>query len=556
MSVIRRPFATCLAALVAVSALALLPSTSDTARAAPKSPRAPRNLVVTGATGTSISISWDAPRNSAVVAYAISVDSRWIATTTETAFGVSQLACATPYVVGVSSIDAQGTMSAAATVNASTLACAPPDATAPTAPTNLTAVTITTTSIALEWTAASDETGVAGYDVYLNGTRTSRTGATTYTAPSLACGTSYTFAVAAFDAAGNVSAKTSLSASTAPCSVSSDVLPRLEVVGNRILRDGRIFVPHGVNRDSLEWGRYNWGGCGGDGHFTDQDYRNIKSWNVTVLRVPLSQAGWLGRRCDAASYRQYVDTVIRKASANGMYVILDLHWSDVMGNAPCDSGCTTGQQPMPDSDSIAFWHQVAARYANDSAVLFGLYNEPHGVSWPCWRDGGCLTYSSRQTGSHPYTAVGMQQLYDVVRATGAKNLVIVGGLDWAYDLSGVAKGYALSGANIVYDTHVYTRWHYTLSDWKAHFGDLTAEHAIIASEFGSTDCSTSYTSQLIDYFDAPNGHVGNRMGWMIWSWNVPGSCGQPSIIADWHGAPLAGQGQLVHDALKRYAAGG
>ena len=31
----------------------------------------------------------------------------------------------------------------------------------------------------------------------------------------------------------------------------------------------------------------------------------------------------------------------------------------------------------------------------------------------------------------------MQQLYDTVRATGAQNLVIIGGLNWAYDLSGV-----------------------------------------------------------------------------------------------------------------------
>jgi hypothetical protein len=55
------------------------------------------------------------------------------------------------------------------------------------------------------------------------------------------------------------------------------LLPELSVSGNRLLQYGRTgtFSFHGVNRDSLEWGRYNWGGCGGDGHFTDSDYASI-----------------------------------------------------------------------------------------------------------------------------------------------------------------------------------------------------------------------------------------------------------------------------------------
>jgi hypothetical protein len=51
------------------------------------------------------------------------------------------------------------------------------------------------------------------------------------------------------------------------------------------------------------------------------------------------------------------------------------------------------------------------------------------VSWEVWLSGG-------DTGEG-WQGVGMQKLYDTVRAAGADNLVIVGGLDWAYDLSGV-----------------------------------------------------------------------------------------------------------------------
>jgi endoglucanase len=332
--------------------------------------------------------------------------------------------------------------------------------------------------------------------------------------------------------------------------VTDPPLAALTVTGNQILANGVPFHFHGVNRDSLEWGSANWGGCGGDGHFTDADFDNMMAWHVTAVRLPLSEADWLGRRCSAASYVQYVDAAVAKANARGMYVILDLHWSDVQGRAPCDAGCSTGQQPMPDADSLTLWTQVAHRYANDPGVIFDLYNEPHDVSWSCWLAGGCTTQSSPVTNGGTevsYSAVGMQQLYNAVRAQGAENLVLVAGLDWAYDLSGVGAGYALSGNNIAYDTHIYTAFHDTVADWDQHVGYLTATHPVTATEFGSDDCSTAVTSQLLSYLQAKG------ISWTIWGWSAPGSCTQPSVLADWSGTPLAGQGQLIHDTLAALA---
>jgi aryl-phospho-beta-D-glucosidase BglC (GH1 family) len=327
-------------------------------------------------------------------------------------------------------------------------------------------------------------------------------------------------------------------------------LPALTTSANAILRAGKPFRFHGVNRDSLEWGRSNWGGCGGDGHFTDHDFDLIRAWGVTAVRIALSQAAWLGRSCSASDYAKWVDAAVAKANARGMYAIVDLHWSDVQGRAPCDAGCPTGQQNMPDADSLTFWRAVAKRYAADPGVIFGLYNEPHDVSWSCWRNGGCSTSSSTSTGAVvSYRAVGMQQLYDAVRAQGARNLVLVGGLDWAYDLSGVGAGYALTGSNIAYDTHAYTMFHSTTADWDAHFGAVAARYPVVSTEFGSADCSTASTARLLSYFDAPMGKPANRMSWTIWSWNDPGSCSQPSVIADWNGTPLPGQGALIKQAL-------
>lgn len=322
------------------------------------------------------------------------------------------------------------------------------------------------------------------------------------------------------------------------------------------MREGEPFSFHGVNRHSLEWGRHNWGGCGGDGHFTGADFDKIAAWGVTAVRFPLSQANWLGRRCDPEAYAKLVDDAVVQANARGMYAILDLHWSDAEGRAPCDQGCKSGQQPMPDRDSISFWDQVSARYADNPGVMFNLYNEPHDVSWSCWRDGGCTLFSSTpdpETGRPVrYQAVGMQQLYDVVRSNASSNIIIIGGTDWAYDLSGIANGYAIKGDNILYDTHIYVQWHNRRSDWDRHFGYLTATHPVCALEFGSIDCSAHITKKLIDYFDAPLGVPANRMSWTIWSWNVPGECSQPTVIADWDGTPLPEQGSLIHETLLAY----
>lgn len=354
-------------------------------------------------------------------------------------------------------------------------------------------------------------------------------------------------------------------------------LPKLSVKGNHLVQEGGTepFIFHGVNRDTLEWGPNNWGGCGGDGHFTDKDFANIAAWGANTVRLPLSQANWLGRRCDAAEYARMVDDAVAKANANGLYAILDLHWSDVGGDAPCDgqNGCRSGQQPMPDADSLIFWGVVAARYANNPGVMFNFYNEPYiyhdpfvyngpdAESWRCWRNGGCTVYASEQTSPKgstgapvpvPYKAVGMQQLYDTVRQHAPESIVLVGGLDWASDLSGIGKGYGLSGTNIVYDIHVYTQWHNTIADWDRHFGFLTKTHPVSSTEFGSIDCTADVTKKLIDYFDAPMGDSARRISWTIWSWNSPGECSQPSIIADWNGTPLPDQGTVVYDKMKAY----
>ena len=80
------------------------------------------------------------------------------------------------------------------------------DTTAPSAPTNLSATTITETSVDLSWAPSIDDTQVTGYNIYNGATLIDTSVTTNHQITGLTATTSYTFSIKALDAAGNISA--------------------------------------------------------------------------------------------------------------------------------------------------------------------------------------------------------------------------------------------------------------------------------------------------------------------------------------------------------------
>ena len=83
------------------------------------------------------------------------------------------------------------------------------DTTPPSVPANLAVTGTTASSASLSWSASTDNVGVAGYRVYRNGVQVGTTAGTSFTDTGLSASTQYTYTVAAYDAAGNVSAQSS-----------------------------------------------------------------------------------------------------------------------------------------------------------------------------------------------------------------------------------------------------------------------------------------------------------------------------------------------------------
>ena len=85
----------------------------------------------------------------------------------------------------------------------------PEDTQAPTAPSNVTASVITDKGFTLNWAASTDNVGVTGYNIYINGTLYATSATNTATITDLASATQYTVTIRAKDAANNLSSESS-----------------------------------------------------------------------------------------------------------------------------------------------------------------------------------------------------------------------------------------------------------------------------------------------------------------------------------------------------------
>lgn len=288
----------------------------------------------------------------------------------------------------------------------------------------------------------------------------------------------------------------------------------LHVSGNQILNASNQPVRLiGVNVPSLKW---SWVGE----YVQDSVIESVDSWHSNIIRLNVDRDKWL----TGGTYLTIIDDVVAQASANNIYVLLDLHHD---------------YQPTP--GALTFWTQAATRYKNNPTVIFGLYNEPVGITWAVWKDGDA-------------NGPGMQDLLDAVRATGAKNMVTASGVSWGYDLSGVLNGYALSdttGNGIVYEAHLYP-WK---GLWQAKVGNVAQVHPVILGEFGHPG-GTDFPPVAYD-FSPPEIWVPKVLAWvdthnLHWTGYSLHPTSAPVMITDWQFTPSAAWGFATLARLQGY----
>ena len=329
----------------------------------------------------------------------------------------------------------------------------------------------------------------------------------------------------------------------------------IRVVGNHFVNgDGQTIRLLGADREGTEYACVDGTGYS-VGPEDASDAAAIASWHTNAVRIPLNEDCWLGINGlpaygTADGYRQMIASYVSALNAKGIYAILDLQW-----NAPGDLPAK-GLRTMPDEHSLAFWTSVASTLAANPAVLFDAFNEPHSVGWSCWRDGGCAVPQA-QDGTTPdptqtYTAVGMQSIVNDIRAAGAHQPILLGGLDHGNDLSGwLANMPTDSDRQLAAVFHVYQpNSCATTSCWDGTVAPVAASVPVTTAEFSESDCSENWDNTLMAWDDA------HGIGYLAWGWFIlTHHCQSLYLITDWNGTPEAPNGTALHDHLAALAAG-
>jgi len=182
-------------------------------------PAAPTGLASSGTTQTGTTLSWSAvtaPSGCTITGYTIYKAGVSIGTSTSTSFAVTGLTASTTYTFTVAATDAAGTGAQSSSISVTTLAnvsCT----SVPSAPTGLAASGTTNTSTTLNWGAVTPPANctISGYTVYKGGVALATVSSgTSYTVTGLTANTTYSFTVAAVDAAGSSSQSSSVSVTT------------------------------------------------------------------------------------------------------------------------------------------------------------------------------------------------------------------------------------------------------------------------------------------------------------------------------------------------------
>ncbi|SCG34242.1 Cellulose binding domain-containing protein [Micromonospora coxensis] len=149
--------------------------------------------------GPTTTLTWEpSTDDTGVVEYQIFHRTTLVASTTATSFSMpTPPPMVTTY--GVRALDAAGNISPFAPIHFGQV----PDSTPPTAPANLRIGGLSQGNLAVRWDAATDETFLVGYEVYLNGTLISTVGGTSGYVPYHGYGT-YWVRVRARDSSGNL----------------------------------------------------------------------------------------------------------------------------------------------------------------------------------------------------------------------------------------------------------------------------------------------------------------------------------------------------------------
>ena len=370
--------------------------------------------------------------------------------------------------------------------------------------------------------------------------------------------------------------------------------PRLRVSGSHLVDGGGQQVAlHGVDVSGSSYACEQNGGFGfSDTPTGDALYAPMRSngggklprnWTINSVTLGLNQDCWLGingvpAKYSGQNYVNYVKSEVASMEKYGIYPVLAFFVGEPGTDTPNWNSTGNGNAPMPDNDHVPlFWEEMASTFKNDPDVIFRLYEEPWPESnsaslstWKCWSQGdvqygtgsdntpptpptpvssnqNCNPLNSDAQGTS-YRAVGMQSLINIIRGTGATNIIQVPGVAFANMLAcsntgsptscgfldsadGIKVNDTLSPAQLMADTDNYP-------DNGQECGTMTCVNdtydpvaAVMPVDFGEIGGGNTYavTESFVAHYDSlGQSYYGSQ--WETWS----------GFITNYNGTPGAG----------------
>jgi endoglucanase len=396
------------------------------------------------------------------------------------------------------------------------------------------------TAASFSWNGAVPTSGSVSIGFVANWTGTNPP-ATNFTVNGVAC-TGGTVSASPTPSRTSSSPSPSPSVSTSP-PPNTGAAPALHVSGNRIVTaSGATYRLLGVNRSGGEFACIQGNGMW-NGPMDQASVTAMRSWKVRAVRVPLNEECWIGNSdvpaggTSGAAYQTEVKNYVNLLIANGITPVVEMHWNFGQYTGPsagCSDAKATCQKPMPDAQNApAFWTGVANAFKGNNAVIFDLFNEPYPerasgssetAGWMCWRDGGTCPGIT-------YQVAGFQGLVNTVRATGATNIIMLGGLAYSNDLTQWLQFKPTDSANnLVAFAHIYNfNTCSNTSCYDSQLGAVAAQVPLTLSEIGENDCAHGFVDTLMGWADS------HSVGYLGWTWNNWDCSTGPALITDYTG---------------------
>ncbi|MCI8554195.1 MAG: cellulase family glycosylhydrolase [Clostridiales bacterium] len=241
---------------------------------------------------------------------------------------------------------------------------------------------------------------------------------------------------------------------SAPAAVPS-VSGALRVNGTQLTdRQGNAVQLRGISTHGLAW--Y-------PGYVNESCFRQLhEEWGINAIRLAMYTEEY-GGYCaggDREALKELIHRGVSCAAAQGMYVIIDWHiLSDGNPNRHAD-------------EAVAFFDEMAARYAGNPYVIYEICNEPNGgTGW-----GDIKAYAER--------------VIAAIRSHDSEALILVGTPNWSQYVDQAAADPITQYDNLLYTLHFYAATH-TEALRNTMVAAIRSGLPVFVSEYGICDASGS-----------------------------------------------------------------